>query len=130
MDFYGCENVPEEVLVLYRKLLSCWCRETCAARLRDDWSEENPSLGQCSISSFLVQDILGGDVLGVPIGGGMIHCFNEVNGVRFDLTSGQFCGKPVDYESATIQRREEHFKDPSKLERYELLKELFYKLEN
>ena len=45
---------------LYRLLLGCWSRETCAPRLREKWSESNPTCRQCSITAFLAQDIFGG----------------------------------------------------------------------
>ncbi len=130
MSFYGCDSAPEEVRELYNKLLRCWSRETCASRMRDDWSEQNPTLGQCSITSFLVQDLYGGVVLGIPLHGGGVHCLNEVEGVRFDLTSAQFGGKRLDYSKAVPQTREEHFSDPDKLRRYKLLKERFEQLQN
>ena len=44
----------------YDRLSKIWCAETCAPRMRADWSEENPTLGQCSITAFLLQDIFGG----------------------------------------------------------------------
>ena len=129
LGFYGAEKAPREVRELYLKLKKCWCAETCAARMRADWSEENRTLGQCSITSFLVQDLLGGDVMGLPLPDGGCHCFNVVNGFRFDLTSEQFRGKPLDYDNCSIQRREEHFAEGDKLERYELLKKRFEELE-
>ena len=30
---------------LYRLLLGCWRRETCAPRLQEKWSESNPTCG-------------------------------------------------------------------------------------
>ena len=72
----------------YYDLLSrVWCRETCAARMRDEWSEDNKTWGQCTISAFLLQDIYGGRVYGVPLPDGNYHCFNAVGGRVFDLTS-------------------------------------------
>lgn len=124
MSFYGSENAPREVRGLYEKLLSCWSRETCAPRFRPDWSESDPTLGQCSITSFLVQDILGGAVWGVPLEDGGYHCFNEALGCRFDLTSEQFKA-PLDYSAAVPQQREAHFADRDKYERYLLLKSRF-----
>ena len=47
---------------LYDLLSDIWCEYTCAPNLRDKWSKENRTVGQCSITSFLVQDIFGGDV--------------------------------------------------------------------
>lgn len=123
MSFYGYEAAPENIRELYEKLLSCWSRETCAPRMRADWSPENPTLGQCSITSFIVQDLLGGEVYGIPLPGGGAHCFNEVDGFRFDLTSEQFGDKNLDYVNVIKQRREDHFADPDKYARYLLLKE-------
>ena len=125
MKFYGYDSVPQEVRDIYERLLKCWCPGTCAASMREDWSPDNPSLGQCSISSFLVQDELGGEVYGIPLPGGGVHCFNKVNGVVFDLTSAQFGGKELDYSNCAPQSRETHFADPDKLRRYTLLKELY-----
>ena len=45
---------------LYDILSEIWCRETCAPRMRDEWTKENITLGQCSITAFLAQDIFGG----------------------------------------------------------------------
>ena len=95
-------------------LSETWCAETCAPRMRADWSPANKTLGQCSITSFLVQDIFGGNVYGVPLSGGGFHCFNEVSGVVFDLTSEQFGGKKLSYDCLYLQTREEHFSDKEK----------------
>ena len=107
---------------LYDLLLKVWCSDTCAPRLRKDWSDKNKTLGQCSITSFLVQDIFGGEVYGVPLPGGGFHCYNVVNGVKFDLTSEQFGEEKLLYDDTHPQRREEHFADEEKKARYELLK--------
>ena len=125
MIFYGHEKAPEEIRRLYSRLLSAWSIETCAPRYRPEWSEGNPTLGQCSITSFLVQDILGGEVYGVRLDDGAYHCFNEVNGFRFDLTSEQFGDAVLDYDSCVPQSREEHFANEDKYNRYLLLKKRF-----
>ena len=120
--FYGSEYVPEQVRQLYRDLKHVWCAETCAPRMREDWSSENPTLGQCSITSFLVQDLFGGTVYGVPLKDGGFHCWNKVGDYEFDLTSEQFGDEELDYDSSVEQTRETHFADADKKERYELLK--------
>lgn len=95
--FYGNENAGDVVAInneygvntaidLYDKLLNIWSIDTCAPRLRPEWSKDNPTLGQCSITAFLAQDIFGGEVYGVKTGSG-IHCYNVVNGIRFDETT-------------------------------------------
>ena len=71
--------MPEEVRTLYKDLMQVWCIETCSPRLRPQWSEENKTLGQCTITSFLVQDLFGGKVYGVPLPEGGFHCFCVVD---------------------------------------------------
>ncbi len=120
--FYGWEGASAEIRALYEDLSAIWSRETCAPRLRPDWSPENRTLGQCSITAFLVQDLLGGEVRGVPLPDGSVHCFNVVDGYLFDLTSEQFGEELLDYSDRPLQRRETHFADEGKRRRYELLK--------
>ena len=45
---------------LYDALTRSWCLETCAPRLRHLWSPEDMTVGQCSVTAFLAQDIFGG----------------------------------------------------------------------
>lgn len=80
-----------------------WSRDTS-----DDgheWSAENPARGQCDITSLVVHDLLGGDLLGadVYLGGERIegHMWNRLtSGLEVDLTRDQFkrgevIGEPV-----------------------------------
>ena len=106
----------------YDILSGIWCRETCAPSLRDEWSEDNITRGQCSITAFLMQDIYGGKVYGIRLPEGGLHCFNKVGDTVFDLTSEQFCGRKLSYEGAVEQSREVHFERAEKKDRYEFLK--------
>lgn len=116
----------ETPLDLYDALTSIWCAETCAPRMRSEWTEENRTLGQCSITAFLAQDIFGGQVYAMPTDNGGVHCYNVVDGYTFDLTSEQFGERAKDlcYEGNQIQDREspEHFGKEEKRQRYEFLK--------
>lgn len=107
---------------LYDALSSIWCEYTCAPRMRGDWSRENRTLGQCSITAFLVQDIFGGKVYGILRPGGNYHCYNTVDGCVFDLTSEQFGDEVLSYEDNPEQFREVHFAKEEKRQRYEYLK--------
>jgi len=107
----------------YDLLSDVWCPETCAPRMRADWSPENPTLGQCSITAFLLQDLYGGKVYGVPLPDGNYHCFNTVEGCTFDLTSEQFGDAALDYANCPEQFREVHFAKQEKHLRYALLKQ-------
>ena len=131
--FYGWEHAdmppanPRYVRVktprdLYDLLSGLWCAKTCAPRLRAQWSPEDRTLGQCSITAFLAQDIFGGKVFGILRPGGNFHCYNVVDGRAFDLTSEQFSDCTLDYTENPEQFRELHFAADEKRLRYELLK--------
>ena len=133
--FYGWESAVVPALTqeyagietpqkLYDALTKIWCEYTCAPRLREDWSEENRTLGQCSITAFLVQDIFGGKVFGVPREGGTFHCYNVVGESVFDLTSEQFGEEKLCYQDNPEQFREVHFAKEEKKLRYEKLKQM------
>ncbi len=94
--------------------------------MRKDWTPGNRTLGQCSITAFLIQNIYGGKVYGVPLGDGNFHCFNDVDGCVFDLTSEQFGDTRLDYTNCPEQDRAVHFAKAEKRERYELLKERLF----
>ena len=136
-NFYGHENaickaVNNEYkgiitpIDLYDALSKIWCADTCAPRMRGDWTPENKTLGQCSITAFLAQDIFGGEVRGIALGDGNYHCYNVVGECVFDLTSEQF-DKKLEYRSDDkLQTREGHFAKLEKKERYEMLKGMLH----
>ena len=107
---------------LYDALSHIWCAKTCAPRMRNRWTKENQTLGQCSITAFLVQDIFGGKVYGILREGGNYHCYNVIENCRFDLTSEQFGEEVLNYEDNPEQFREIHFSKEEKRLRYEYLK--------
>ena len=117
-DRYKSIKTPRD---LYDALSHIWCEYTCAPRLRSEWSKENQTLGQCSITAFLVQDIFGGRVYGIERPGGNYHCYNVIGDVTFDLTSEQFGDEKLDYTDNPEQFREVHFAKEEKKMRYEYL---------
>lgn len=131
--FYGWERtaeilpaVPEYKSIrnpqhLYDILTEIWCEYTCAPRLREKWSRENRTLGQCSVTAFLVQDLFGGTVYGIRRPAGNFHCYNVVNGIAFDLTSEQFGDEILDYSDNPEQLRDIHFSAEEKYMRYRYL---------
>ena len=136
-NFYGHENATCKAINneykgivtpidLYDALSKIWCADTCAPRMRGDWTPDNKTLGQCSITAFLAQDIFGGEVRGIALGDGNYHCYNVVGECVFDLTSEQF-DKKLEYRSDDkIQTREGHFAKLEKKERYEMLKSMLH----
>ncbi len=137
-QYYGWEHADAPAMTdqykgiktpadLYDALSAIWCAETCAPRMRGDWMPENKTLGQCSITAFLAQDIFGGKVYGILRPGGNYHCYNVVGDCVFDLTSEQFGEEVLDYENNPEQFREVHFAKEEKRLRYEYLKEALRK---
>ncbi len=108
--------------ILYDVLSGIWCEYTCAPRMREQWSADNKTLGQCSITAFLVQDIFGGKVYGIARPGGNYHCYNVIGDAVFDLTSEQFGDEVLDYGNNPEQFREVHFAKEEKRLRYEYLR--------
>ena len=117
-DEYPGINTPQE---LYDALNGIWCAKTCPPRMRDRWTPGNKTMGQCSITAFLVQDIFGGKVYGILRDGGNYHCYNVAGGALFDLTSEQFGDEILDYTDNPEQFREIHFAKEEKRLRYEYL---------
>ena len=132
--FAGWENADAQALTeeypgirtpkdLYNALWHVWSAPTCAPRMRIGWSKRNRTLGQCTVTAFLAQDIFGGKVYGIPLEEGGFHCYNVVGDFVFDLTSEQFPGKKLQYSNNPDQLRQEQFKKDEKRVRYEKLKE-------
>lgn len=90
--------------------------------MKDKWSPDNKTLGQCSVTAFLAQDIFGGKVYGILRDGGNYHCYNVIGDCVFDLTSEQFGNEKLIYENNTEQFRDIHFAKREKRSRYEALK--------
>jgi hypothetical protein len=72
---------------------AAWGRDTSDDP--DEWSEENPSRGQCAVTSLLVRELLGGDIViaNVVRDGKRIerHAWNRLaSGITLDLTREQF----------------------------------------
>ncbi len=122
-EIYPFIHTPRD---LYDALSGIWCADTCAPRMRHEWTEDNRTLGQCSITAFLAQDIFGGRVYGILRDGGNYHCYNVIGDCCFDLTSEQFGeeAKSLVYENNPEQFREVHFAKEEKRLRYEKLKQM------
>ena len=88
---------------LFAALRTAW-----SAKSSSSWTPQNPAKGQCSVTSLVVQDIFGGEILSIRTPGGT-HFYNKINGVRWDLTVSQFAA-PIPFED-TQSSRDEAFGD-------------------
>lgn len=110
-------------------LEAVWNRDT--AYDASDWSEENKARGHCIVSCLVVQDYLGGDLLGYAIDEKDLHETHYVNkldnGVIVDTTASQYT-HPVNMRVKPVHLkgfnsiREKRLADISTRKRYEMLK--------
>lgn len=87
-------------LDLYRSLSRVWSGDTSSPS--DAWSESNPEQNHCSITSLVVQDHFGGEILSTQTSGGT-HFYNLIDGRKWDLTARQFA-EPVPYDDTPSSR--------------------------
>lgn len=102
------------------KLNEAWCKETSADP--EHWSPENPALGHCAVSSLIIQDLLGGDLLRTKINGISHYCNQLPSGQKLDVTREQF-PKITSEEEYAIHSRDYVLPFPDTVARYELLKQ-------
>jgi len=73
-------------------LVKSWIRETSSDPL--NWSEQNSSWGQCAVTSLVVNDYLGGEIVWanahLPDDRDISHYFNKINNLEKDFTRRQF----------------------------------------
>ncbi|MFF8628286.1 YunG family protein [Streptomyces werraensis] len=94
---------------LDRAFRSCWAADTCSPDDLPDWRPDNPSVGHCDITTLVVNDLFGGDLLvadvrrdGSPHGH---HWWNRLpNGIELDLTRDQFRGGETLSPPRTVTR--------------------------
>jgi len=65
---------------------------------------DNPARGQCAVTSLVVQDVFGGQILKTRLQQ-LPHFYNLIDGCRFDFTSRQFADS-IDYEDLPSDREE------------------------
>ena len=90
----------------FKKLLSeCWNKYTCSPVLRNNWSEDNPSLGQCAITALIVNDCFGGKIMRCMSSSGS-HYYHLIDDKIIDLTVEQFLGEIPKYDEGQERTRE------------------------
>lgn len=83
-----------DLLELADRLRGAWCRDT--SELPFSWTPERPSTGQCHVSSLILREFFGGEVVeGLVVCGQAwvaVHYWLVVGGVSVDVTRDQFPG--------------------------------------
>lgn len=102
-------------LDLYRVISRLWSGATSSPT--HAWSSSTSAKNHCSITSLIVQDHFGGEILRTRTSGGT-HFYNMIEGRKWDLTVSQF-DEPIPYDD-TASTREDAMADTSP-EKYALL---------
>jgi len=103
---------PITLRVLEGAVRRSWRLDTCDPTDQSEWSSENPSKGQCAVTSMVVHDLLGGQLLEAEVrrGDGSLqgfHYWNRLVGMDVDLTAEQFAPGEVIQEPQLIDRTPE-----------------------
>jgi hypothetical protein len=85
---------PDDVQSALRK---AWSLSTASR-----WTPANPAAGQCNVTSLLVHDLFGGELLKTPLPAGD-HFYNRIGGRRYDFTASQF-EQPIAYMDLPANR--------------------------
>lgn len=90
----------------YEILRRSWSRETCFYKLQELWNENNPSYGQCAITTLILNDLFGGKIMRCMVGD-TSHYYNLINGRIVDFTIDQFGDiSSLDYSKGEERSRE------------------------
>lgn len=100
----GCDApgmTPWNLLDLDAALRASWAVDTCSPDDQADWRPDNPARGHCDITSLIVNDLFGGELMvgTVHLDGEQrgFHWWNRLpSGAELDLTFEQFqCGQTI-----------------------------------
>ncbi len=109
-----------EIRTLKRVLNMAWSKETCVPSLRDNYNDENKSLGQCAITALVVNDYFGGKIMRCMASTGS-HYYNMIDDEIVDLTVEQFMGEIPLYAEGAERTREYLLSNDDTKSRYLLL---------
>ena len=79
-------------------------RKSWSLATSSKWTMQNPAAGQCNVTSLLVHELFGGDLLKTPLLQGD-HFYNRIGGERYDFTESQF-DQPISYSDIPTDRAE------------------------
>ena len=102
-------------------LNSLYSKETCYPECRNQWNDDNKTLGHCAIVALIINDYFGGNICKIKVNN-ISHYFNLIDGEIVDLTSEQFKINDISYANYIIKTREDVLMDEDTKKRYEILK--------
>lgn len=111
-------EAKKDIYNLHEALEKSWSKKTCYEKQQNEWSSDNPALGQCFVTTLVANDHLGGEIVRAKSSSGVSHYWNRVGDEDIDFTREQFPENEVFTDTQIVQR--ENLKENS---RYKILKE-------
>ena len=106
---------------LEKILNNLYSKETCYPTCKNQWNNDNKTLGHCAIVALIINDYFGGDICKIKVND-ISHYFNHINDKIVDFTSDQFKTDKIDYSNYVLKTREEILINDNTRIRYEVLK--------
>ena len=106
---------------LEKILNNLYSKETCYPTCKNQWNNDNKTLGHCAIVALIINDYFGGDICKIKVND-ISHYFNHINDKIVDFTSDQFKTDKIDYSNYVLKTREEILINDDTRIRYEILK--------
>lgn len=113
---------------LQEALETSWSKKTSSTPLV--WTPQNPTFGQCAVTTLIVQDYFGGNLIRAEVNepGCSSHYWNQLpDGTEIDLTKDQFSKDFYEYikkySPKETRTREYVLSYPATVKRYKLLKQ-------
>ena len=107
-----------DLAALRDELCNHWSAET--AFWPERWTPDRPSVGQCAVTSMLVFDRFGGDILRT-VNQGAPHYWNRIDGLEVDLTRDQFDLWDPEEQVTPVNRNDVESSGPTLADRYQRL---------
>ena len=103
------EERPFTLTGLESAIRASWSIETCDPTDVPEWTPDEPSRGQCAVTSLVVHDLLGGELLEAEVDHADgtrqgYHYWNRFAGVDVDLTRRQFARGEVVRAPRLVER--------------------------
>lgn len=111
---------------LFYALINSFSMETIHSSHRAEYNIDNdPTFCHCTLTSIIVFDFFGGEIITIKIPGGSVHHLNKIDGHIIDLTSDQFTVRNVtlDYSEPSLDTKENALSVIREKERYDILLE-------
>ncbi|MBR3368535.1 hypothetical protein IKG45_01945 [Candidatus Saccharibacteria bacterium] len=109
---------------LFFALLNSFSMDTIHSSHRTEYDiDNNPTFCHCTLTSIIVFDFFGGEIVTIKVPGGGVHHLNRIDGHIIDLTSDQFTFKDItlDYSEPVLDTKENALSNLREKERYDIL---------